>query len=690
MTRRLGTAFGVLTGLIVLVGGGVLTGALLENATNDEIVDRVQPSLADNLRLHGEADHMQRSIRGYLITGDPEQLEHYREALRRYPAVLADARDHGSPETDRNLAKQEQQLKVYLSYAERQAKAVPRSAEAARLTREAGPRYEAFEVTNHELERQLTVEERQLQDRADTILHASAAGFGVLLATAMAAAVYTALRTTRGLVRPLKDVERALGRLTAGDHSARAKEQGPTEIRAVARSVNTLADEGDRLRGIQNDRRRLSEVARRVGIEIRERLDADQVLDAACAGIGEGLKADHVFVMLTEGESPVVPVARGWSAKKGLLSANHPDLLPPVPAEVVREHYRQGTTWVIHNLPDYLSEGTALPNAPGSFGEAGLPKDARAAAEALGLCSVVVTPIGVVADEPLGAVLISRCRPDNRWREVEIEIAESMASGLGRALHNSLLYSQEARLVEELRGLDRAKSEFLSTVSHELRTPLTSIVGYIELLMDEDTGPLSEPQRRMLDVVDRNANRLRALIEDLLTLSRIESGPFSSQKAPVDLRRLVSSAVDAIQPAATAASIDLETDCPQEPLILEADSEQLDRVLMNLLSNAVKFTPGGGQVSVRAAARDGEVELSVSDTGIGIPAKDQKELFNRFFRASNATDAAIPGTGLGLTIVRTIVANHGGEMEVRSQEGEGTTVTARLPLAAVDGTAQPT
>lgn len=353
---------------------------------------------------------------------------------------------------------------------------------------------------------------------------------------------------------------------------------------------------------------------------------------------------------------------------------------------MVLEHHRRGTAWCHNDLPAVLAEGAPLPGAPGSFGEAGLPLDARAAAEKLGMVGVLVVPVGV-GDEPFGALFLARGRRDRPWRPVEIEIAESMAAGVGRALHNALLYERETHLVEKLRALDKAKSDFLSTVSHELRTPLTSIVGYIELLKDEETGPLTSPQRRMLDVVDRNANRLRALIEDLLTLSRIESGAFSSRKEPVDLVRLVASATDAVRPAAEAASITLETHCPSQPLVLEADSDQLDRVLMNLLSNAVKFTPKGGKVAVRADAWDGEAVLSVSDTGIGIPAEEQERLFQRFFRASNATDAAIPGTGLGLTIVRTIVANHGGVMEVDSEENRGTTFTARLPIVAADETA---
>jgi signal transduction histidine kinase len=137
-----------------------------------------------------------------------------------------------------------------------------------------------------------------------------------------------------------------------------------------------------------------------------------------------------------------------------------------------------------------------------------------------------------------------------------------------------------------------------------------------------------------------------------------------------------------MRPAAEAASVHLDTDCPTQPLICEADSDQVDRVLMNLLSNAIKFTPAGGQVRIQAAAQDGHAALTVSDTGIGIPEAEQRQLFIRFFRASNATTQAIPGTGLGLTIVHTIITNHGGTTQVHSVEGKGTTITATLPLAA--------
>jgi signal transduction histidine kinase len=239
---------------------------------------------------------------------------------------------------------------------------------------------------------------------------------------------------------------------------------------------------------------------------------------------------------------------------------------------------------------------------------------------------------------------------------------------------------REQHLVARLQALDTAKTDFMSTVSHELRTPLTSISGYLELLLDARPGELSDAQVRMLEVIGRNTRRLRELIEDILTLSKIEQGGFRSDLTPVDLARVIERAVAAISPAAAKASVGLHLDV-RGPLPLDGDAAQLDRALANLLSNAVKFSPAEGTVTVRAERRDGRTVLTVADTGMGIPEDEQQALFARFFRATNAIHHAIPGTGLGLAIVRTIVDNHGGTIDIASTEGVGTTVTVRLPTA---------
>ena len=135
-----------------------------------------------------------------------------------------------------------------------------------------------------------------------------------------------------------------------------------------------------------------------------------------------------------------------------------------------------------------------------------------------------------------------------------------------------------------------------------------------------------------------------------------------------------------IRPSAGAGGLSFQVSCPEQPVMIDGDPEQLDRLLVNLLSNAVKYTPRGGSVALTLDSAAEEAVLSVADTGIGIPEEDQEALFTRFFRASNAVEAAIPGSGLGLSIVRTIVTNHHGEMSIESGRDQGTTVTVRIPL----------
>jgi signal transduction histidine kinase len=197
-------------------------------------------------------------------------------------------------------------------------------------------------------------------------------------------------------------------------------------------------------------------------------------------------------------------------------------------------------------------------------------------------------------------------------------------------------------------------------------------------LRDSDPDELSEPQRRMLDVISRNTRRLRDLVEDILTLSKIESGGYGSDRTPLDFAKVIDRALVTIGPVAAKNGVTLHLDV-RGPLPVRGDGAQLDRVLDNLLTNAVKFTPAEGMVTVKAERRGHQAVLVVADTGMGIPAAEQQALFGRFFRATNAIKQAIPGTGLGLAIARTIIDNHSGTIEVASDETSGTTVTVRLP-----------
>ncbi|WP_167305818.1 ATP-binding protein [Nocardioides euryhalodurans] len=239
---------------------------------------------------------------------------------------------------------------------------------------------------------------------------------------------------------------------------------------------------------------------------------------------------------------------------------------------------------------------------------------------------------------------------------------------------------KERTASERLRQLDAAKNEFVSTVSHELRTPVTSIVGYTELLADGSPVEPDPQQVPLLDTIARNGHRLISLCNDLLTLAGLDSDGPAWNRAPIDVRDLVTQAEDSLRPMVRDRHLKLSFVVPEQPVVVVGDAIQLERVLLNLLSNALKFTPDGGLVTTSLEVRDGEAWLLVVDTGIGIPHEEQEGLFQKFFRASTAQDLAIQGTGLGLSIVAGILAVHGGRIGVESAPGEGTTFTVRLPL----------
>jgi signal transduction histidine kinase len=231
---------------------------------------------------------------------------------------------------------------------------------------------------------------------------------------------------------------------------------------------------------------------------------------------------------------------------------------------------------------------------------------------------------------------------------------------------------------EQLRELDRVKDEFLSSISHELRTPLTSISGYVELLHEDVTD---EETRAHLQVVERNAERLLALVNDLLFAARLQSGRLELELEPVDLCALVEESVEAARPRADAAQVDLVVTSEAVPLV-SGERIRLEQVIDNLVSNAIKFTPAHGHVEIDVGARNGIVCVEVSDSGIGITEAERAHLFERFFRSQAALEKQIQGTGLGLYISKAIVEAHGGQIGFRSEEGKGTTFMIELPAAA--------
>ncbi len=247
--------------------------------------------------------------------------------------------------------------------------------------------------------------------------------------------------------------------------------------------------------------------------------------------------------------------------------------------------------------------------------------------------------------------------------------------------------AQLEEALASLRQLDQLKTEFLSTVSHELWTPLTPIKGYLQAVLEETLGPLSPSQRNSLEIVTENVTMLEALIGDLLAYVRMESGALKLTLEPLPLDSLFQSLTERLQPQATQKGITLTTALPPDLPSVLADLTELERALLHLLGNAVKFTPAGGTVSLEAqpvspaASGPTLVQISVRDTGIGLPADRIPKIFDRFYQVDGSTTREYGGMGIGLAIVKQIIAAHGSTVGVESRVGEGSTFSFVLPIS---------
>ena len=273
----------------------------------------------------------------------------------------------------------------------------------------------------------------------------------------------------------------------------------------------------------------------------------------------------------------------------------------------------------------------------------------------------------------------------------EIEVLEEefnkMTQNLQQA-HAGLEHKVAARTQElavaneRLKEIDHLKSDFVSNVSHELRTPLTAIKGAVDLMLREVAGPLTEKQIHYLTRLRSNTQHLAGLINDLLDLSKIEAGKIEVKSSRVSLSGLVYEVTEGLRPVAAEKVITLETTIGDPSILVRADWHKINQVLTNLLGNAIKFTPVQGRVTV-AASRNGEesAQVSVSDTGPGIPPDEQEKIFAKFYQITEANGANPKGTGLGLAISKALVELHGGRIWVESEPSRGSTFCFTLPLS---------
>jgi signal transduction histidine kinase len=278
----------------------------------------------------------------------------------------------------------------------------------------------------------------------------------------------------------------------------------------------------------------------------------------------------------------------------------------------------------------------------------------------------------------MGAISLAH-RDVDAFSDAHVELLKTFADQAVIAIENARLFREIEDKNRQLEVASQHKSEFLANMSHELRTPLNAIIGFSEVLSERMFGDLNEKQEEYLKDIYASGTHLLSLINDILDLSKIEAGRMELELTDFDLPTALDSALTLVRERAGRRGIALQMNVDGRLGQIQADERKVRQVVLNLLSNAIKFTPEGGRIEVAALPKDGLVEISVSDTGIGIAPEDQEKIFEEFRQVGTAAKK-IEGTGLGLTLCRKFVELHGGKIWVKSQLGAGSTFTLTIPV----------
>ncbi len=491
-----------------------------------------------------------------------------------------------------------------------------------------------------------------------------AATLGVAIATAAIAAV-----VTRQITRPVVRLTESALRIAAGDLSQRVDITSRDEIGILADVFNRMAGElevlyndleakvAERTRLLQQanyqiQRRAIQlQASLEVGQAVTSILDPDALLDHVVRVVRDCFYYSYVAVYTTD-ESGEGLVLR---ASAGEADPFHGAYVTGESSGAVGQAFRDGRA-VLESRPVSIKVGPPLSYARA---EAALPLR--------------------LGDRVLGVMDVQSTQPE-AFDQDDVSVLQNVANQVAIALENARAYALEREAAERLRELDRSKRRFLANMSHELRTPLTNIIGFARLMLKEIDGPLTDPQRHDLEIIYHNGEHLLGLINDLLDISQIEAGLMELEFREVDLGDLIRSVMATAGALVRGKPVVMrEVIAPDLPKV-RADPARIRQVLLRILANAAKFTDQG-TITVQAWPVDGEVRISVSDTGTGIAPEYLERIFERFEQGITENGRRPDGAGLGLALSKEFVEMHGGRIWVESEVGKGSTFTFTLPLA---------
>jgi len=407
--------------------------------------------------------------------------------------------------------------------------------------------------------------------------------------------------------------------------------------------------------------------AERLRDELRQRGDILEAANRCARALASSLEIETAFGAFIDELRVVVPFDRTAM----VLIEDDTAKTIATAGRGAADVFPVGSTGPVHgSVLDRIRGGDVI--VRGNLAEAEYPEDAQFAA--LGLRSEIVAPL-LVGSRPIGMIALSRTEVD-AFSPEDVEMVTLLGRLAATAVQNIRAYEAEHHTVEELRRLSALRADFVSLVSHELRSPMAAVIGAARTLQERWRILSPEQREAFLALIADETNRLASLIGDVLHTSQIEAGTFSYRFSDVDLGRLVEEAVStaSIGQDEVRVTASVSSSLPH----IRGDRERLRQVVSNLIENAVKYSPSGEAVEVRAQPENGQVRISVTDRGPGIPHDQQRLIFEKFGRAE-VPGVSKPGTGLGLFIARSIAEAHGGTVEVHSSPDAGSTFTLTLP-----------
>ena len=503
----------------------------------------------------------------------------------------------------------------------------------------------------------------------------------LVLAAGLLVAAVASTTLARQLVLPIRALSKGAERIAAGDLEHRITAAGGDELQVLAEDFNHMADalKTSYQELEQRVEQRTAELSQALAhqtataevLQVISSSVADEqpvyekILDSVCRLFGSGETA--IFRAPGDG---LLHLAATTGDVAGRVAALYPRPLAETSGARVIEQRQQVC------YPHVLDPA------------ADMPPSLRSAGEVLGDFSIVLTPM-LRGGEGIGVLAVRRA-PGAAFTDKELALLRTFADQAVIAIENARLLHELETQSRELEIASRHKSEFLAHMSHELRTPLNAVIGFSEVLIEKMFGDVNDKQLEYLHDIHSSGQHLLQLINDILDLTKIEAGRMELDATRVDLPELLDHALTLVRERAQRQGLRLKLDVAGDIGDAVVDQRKLMQTLLNLLSNAVKFTPGGGEVRLsarRIAAEDGAdgadaLEIAVSDTGVGIAPAEHEAVFEAFRQASGNYLRKSEGTGLGLALVKSFVALHGGTVRLDSAPGQGATFTITLPQQA--------